>query len=122
MTVSADHAPLMTAIADELAAVRHGVEAVAGLVGELVATSHGQARDRAVTEAQGLDLASQRLDALAGLIRALGRGATPQQALGELTLSDMARRLAPAAGVVVSDADPDLGGAAAASGDLLLFD
>lgn len=119
MTVPADHVPLMAAIADELAAVRHGVEAVAGLVGELVATSSGEARDRAVTEAQGLDLASQRLDALSGLIRALGRGVSPEQALGELTLSDMAQRLAPAAGVVIAAAAGD---DAASSGDLLLFD
>lgn len=118
MATPADHAPLMAAIADELAAVRHGVEAVAGLVGDLVTTSSGEARDRAVTEAQGLDLASQRLDALSGLIRALGRGVSPEQALGELTLSDMAQRLAPAAGVALAAASDD----AASSGDLLLFD
>ena len=114
----ADHPDLMAAVADELAAVRHGVEAVAGLVGELVATSSGEARARAVTEAQALDLASQRLDALSGLIRALGDGASPEQAIAALTLSDMAQRLGSAAGVAPrTEPAPSL-----ASGDLLLFD
>jgi len=114
----ADHAPLMAAVADELAAVRHGVEAVAGLVGELVASSTGEARDRALTEAQALDLASQRLDALAGLIRGLGAGATPEQAIGALTLSDMAQRL----GTAIDRPSSPTPDAASVSGDLLLFD
>src|SRR5690606_38520379 len=118
LMTSADPAPLMAAVADELAAVRHGVEAVAGLVAELVASSSGEARDRALTEAQALDLASQRLDALSGLIRALGAGATPEQAVGALTLSDMAQRL----GTPIDRPSSPAPDAASASGNLLLFD
>lgn len=115
---TADTSDLMGAVADELAAVRHGVEAVAGLVAELVVTSTGEARDRALTEAQALDLASQRLDALSGLIRALGQGVPADQAIADLTLADMAQRLGVAAGVAPSS----LPAGSSASGDLLLFD
>ena len=65
----------------------------------------------ALIQAQGLDALNQNLDSLAAVLRALGQGADPDQAVDPVALADLAARLRPA-GDRAPTADP---------GDLILF-
>jgi hypothetical protein len=99
-----EHAELLVAVADELTRVREGIDHVEALVSRLVRRAPAEDRAEALT---------QRLEALSGVLRMLGDGATPAESVSRISLADMAVRLRPAAGVKVS-APPD-------SGDLTLF-
>ncbi|MFN7108958.1 MAG: hypothetical protein ACK4MY_12100, partial [Brevundimonas sp.] len=68
----------------------------------------------ALTQAQALDALTQRLEALSGVLRMLGGGASPSEAVSRLSLADMAGRLRPAAGEAPSAPSAD-------AGDLMLF-
>lgn len=114
MSAPPEHAQLLAAVADELMGVRQGIDGVEALVSRLVAQASVEERPAAVTQAQALDALTQRLEALAGVLRMLGGGASPAEAVGRLALADMAGRLRPAAGE--PSAPPP-----AASGDLTLF-
>jgi hypothetical protein len=113
MSAPTEHAQLLAAVADELMRVREGMDAVEGLVSVLVRRAPANERAEALAEAQALDALSQRLEALSGVLRMVGAGVTPDEAVSRLTLADMAGRLRPAAGVKAS--------APPASGDLMLF-
>ena len=102
-----EHAHLLVAVADELMRVREGIDHVEALVSRLV--RRAPAEDRA----QALDALTQRLEALSGVLRMLGDGATPAESVSRISLADMAVRLRPAAGVKTTEA--------ADSGDLMLF-
>ncbi|OGN49278.1 MAG: hypothetical protein A2352_08165 [Caulobacterales bacterium RIFOXYB1_FULL_67_16] len=108
-----EHALLLAAIADELTGVREGIDHVEALVSRLVRRAPPEDRAEALTEAQALDALTQRLEALAGVLRMLGNGATPAESVSRISLADMAGRLRPAAGVQTS--------AAQDAGDLMLF-
>ena len=108
-----EHAELLVAVADELTRVREGIDHVEALVSALVRRAPPHERGEALTEAQALDALTQRLEALSGVLRMLGGGATPAEAVSRLALADMAGRLRPAAGVQAAAA-PD-------PGDLMLF-
>lgn len=113
MSAPPEHAELLAAVADELMRVREGIDGVEALVSVLVRRAPAKERAEALIEAQALDALTQRLEALSGVLRMLGGGATSAEAVGRLALADMAGRLRPAAGVPAS--------APPASGDLMLF-
>ena len=71
-------------------------------------------RSNALTQAQALDALIQRVEALSDVLRMLGGGASPSDAVSRLSLSDVAGRLRPAAG----EHRP---ASAADAGDLTLF-
>lgn len=109
-----EHARLLVAVADELMRVRRDVDGVEALVGDLVRHAPAQDRPAALIQAQALDALNQRLEALSGVLRSLGDGASPAEAVSRLPLADMAGRLRPAA-----DAAPTSN--AVNAGDLTLF-
>ena len=113
MSAPPEHAELLAAVADELMRVREGIDAVEAMVSVLVRRAPPGERAEALTDAQALDALTQRLEALSGVLRMLGGGATPAEAVSRLALADMAGRLRPAAGVQAS--------VPPASGDLMLF-
>ena len=108
-----EHAQLLAAVADELMRVREGIDHVEALVSRLVRRAPPEDRVEALTEAQALDALTQRLEALSGVLRMLGGGATPAESVSRISLADMAVRLRPAAGVQTAGASD--------SGDLMLF-
>ena len=114
MSLPSDHARLLEAVADELAQVRQELDGVETLVGDLTRHAPSQDRPRILTEAQSLDVLIQRVEALSGVLRMLGGGASPSEAVSRLSLADMAGRLRPAAGEQRQAATAD-------AGDLMLF-
>jgi hypothetical protein len=111
MALAPDQARLLAAVADELVRARAEVEAVEALVARLVRHAPAADRPAALVQAQGLDALNQNLDSLAAVLRALGQGADPDQAVDPVALADLAARLRPA-GDRPPTADP---------GDLILF-
>ena len=109
-----EHAELLVAVADELTRVREGIDHVEALVSRLVRRAPAEDRAEALTEAQALDALTQRLEALSGVLRMLGGGASLSEAVSRLSLADMAGRLRPAAGEAPSAPSAD-------AGDLMLF-
>lgn len=104
---------LIAAMAAELADVRLGFDEVAGLVTDLVRRLPIEARPQALTEAQAIDGLTQRLDALAGLLRVLAGDECVHAAAAALPLADMVERLTAGRAAASSPAG---------SGELILFD
>lgn len=98
MSAPPEHADLLAAVADELMLVREGIDGIEALVSDLVRRAPPEERPNALTHAQALDALTQRLEALSGVLRMLGGGASPSEAVSRLSLADMAGRLRPAAG------------------------
>jgi hypothetical protein len=98
MSAPPEHADLLAAVADELMLVREGIDGIEALVSDLVRRAPPEERPNALTQAQALDALTQRLEALSGVLRMLGGGASPSEAVSRLSLADMAGRLRPAAG------------------------
>lgn len=113
MGPSPGHAELLTAIAGELMSVREEIDGIETLVSDLVRRAAPEERAGVLTQAQVLDVLTQRLEALSGVLRMLGGGAGPAEAVDRLPLADMAERLRPAAGEETAPSH--------ASGDLMLF-
>jgi hypothetical protein len=109
--IQPDRRALMTALGDELADVRTLVDELAILMSDLIVRCPAEMRPEALARAQAFDPAIQRLDALGGLMAALGAGLPLETALHAVTLSGMADRLAGRAPV-----------APVPAGDLVLFD
>lgn len=112
MPLNANHA-LLSAVGDEMADIRTGVDDLSGLVSDLISHCPADLRAEVLPRAQAFDVLIQRLDGLGGLLAALGAGVEAEAALEALTLSDLSRRLS---GGFSHHA------ASAASGDLMLFD
>lgn len=117
MSAPPEHAPLLAAVADELMRVREGIDGVEALVSGLVRRAAPEERAEILGEAQALDALTQRLEALAGVLRMLGGGASPAEAVNRLALADMAGRLRPAAGMASGSPSAP----SSESGDLTLF-
>lgn len=113
MSLPSDHTRLLAAVADELAQVRQRLGGVETLVGDLTRHAPPQDRPRVLTEAQDLDVLIQQVEALSGVLRRLGAGATPVRAVEGVTLADLAARLS------LAEGEPSASSANA--GDLLLF-
>jgi hypothetical protein len=106
-------APILKTLSDELAATRHGVDALAGLVSSYVRHCPIDERPAALQEAQAVDALSQHLEALAAFVGGLARGEALEQAIDSVPLADLADRLRGGGG----------GGAPVRSGgELQLFD
>ena len=114
MSAPPEHADLLAAVADELMLVREGIDGIEALVRDLVRRAPPEERPNALTQAQALDALTQRLEALSGVLRMLGGGASPSEAVSRLSLADMAGRLRPAAGEHRPASTAD-------AGDLMLF-
>ena len=107
----ASAADLLHAVAEEMAAMRREMTALEALAGDLIALAAPAQRTAALTRVQALDDLGQRLEALAGVIRATALGEPPEQALSRVPLAALVSRLG--------------GGpldALAPSGDIHLFD
>ena len=109
-----EHARLLVAVADELMRVRRDVDGVEALLSDLVRHAPAQDRPAALIQAQALDALNQRLEALSGVLRRLGAGAGPAEAVSRLPLADLAGRLRPAADAASPSNAVD-------AGDLTLF-
>jgi len=112
----ADAPSLLAALAAEIGDVRSGVDRMSALVSDLVRNLPADSRAEALTDAQSLDVLTQRLDAVAGVLHGLSEGRSSADAVSTVLLADVADRLrgretAPA------PAAPNTG-----SGDLMLFD
>ncbi|WP_312598705.1 hypothetical protein [Brevundimonas sp.] len=114
MSAPSDHADLLAAVADELMLARQGVDGIETLVSDLVRRAPPDERSNALTQAQALDALTQQIEALSGVLRRLSGGASPSDAVSQVSLADMAGRLRPPAGRnrPISGAD---------AGDLMLF-
>lgn len=97
MALTADHAALLGAVADELQQARGRINGIEALVSDLIRQTAPENRASALTQAQALDVLAQEIEALSGVLRRLGQGAAPEQALDVVTLADLSVRL----GVVV---------------------
>jgi hypothetical protein len=113
MAPSLGHAELLIAVAGELISVREQIAGIETLVSDLVRRAAPEERAGILTDAQALDALTQRLEALSGLLRMLGDGAHPAEAVGRLPLADMAERLGAATGEATAPSQ--------APGDLMLF-
>ena len=112
MPLNANHA-LLSAVGDEMAEVRNGIEDLSLLVSDLAPHCPVELRADVLRRAQAFDELIQRLDGLGGLLAALGAGVEADAALHALTLSDLSQRLS---------GEPQSGAAPVVSGDLMLFD
>lgn len=113
MPMDTNHA-LLSAVGDEMADIRAGIENLADLVSDLLPHCPTEMRADAMVRVQAFDLLIQQLDGLGGLMAALGAGVPAQAALDALTLTELSDRLA--GGFAVQTTIP------AAAGDLMLFD
>ncbi len=109
--IQPDGRALLSAIGGELAEVRAMVDDLSLLASDMIIRCPPQFSAEAIARAQGFDSVIQRLDALGGLLADIGSGTPPETALQDITLSDIADRLAGREA-----------GAVAPSGDLVLFD
>lgn len=104
---------LLDACAEEMVAVRDGIEAVSALTTRLIHAARPEDQSAALAEAQVFDLLAQRIEGLGAVLTALAAGQTPDAATHAVTLSDMAARLSGRAPSVVAET--------ADAGDCLLF-
>lgn len=117
-----DHRDLLTAMAAELADIRAEIEAAGGLVSEVLRQLPPEARLGYLTRSQTFDVLTQRVEALAGLARAVAEDQPMDTALAALPLAEMAERMqetAHRARRPLADADADE--PARAAGELHLF-
>jgi hypothetical protein len=84
---------LLMALSCELAGMVGTVESLSVSVADHVRSSQGEARTRALIDAQAIDELSQRLDALSAVTAALAKGADEATALSAVRLGDLAQRL-----------------------------
>lgn len=112
MTLAAVQHDLLSRMADELADVVRDVEGLSGLACLLAERAAPDERPDILIRAQSIDAVSQRLNALADVLAALGDGRSADAALATVSLSDLAERLH---GGTPASARP-------ADGDLILFD
>ena len=109
---------LMSGLSHELSLMLPLVEGLSGLVMDHAVQADAAERPRILAQAQAVDDLGQRLQALVRLTHAIGEGAVAHAAVDEIMLADLATRLRAAlSGQAVV---PHL--AAAASGDLMLFE
>jgi hypothetical protein len=108
---------LLSAMSTELAAMAGTVDSLAGLVADQVRQSEGEARVRALVEAQAIDDLSQRLVALSGVAGAVAEGVDVETALAAVSLADLSQRLR-------GTHPTNVGGPVAQSvaGDVMLFE
>jgi hypothetical protein len=104
---------LLSALAVELADVRAGVDGLSDLISGMIRNLPAETRVSALSDAQALDVLTQRIDVVSDLLQALAAGRPASEAIRAVPLADMARRLAGA---------PAPAASADASGDLMLFD
>jgi len=84
---------LLGAVAEEMAAVREGVETLSVLTSRLIRTALPGEQAKALAEAQAFDLLVQRLDGLRDVLTALAADTAPDVAIQAVTLSEMGARL-----------------------------
>lgn len=108
---------LLIALSTELAAMKGSAENLSSLMAELVQHSQGEARTRALVEAQAIDELTQKLDALRGLTWSLARGDAVETAIDAVLLAEVAGRLRRA--VLAGESVAVAPGAA---GELMLFE
>lgn len=106
---------LLTAVSDELLALRESVESVSALVAVHVSRCQGEARIRALVDAQAIDGLSQRLEVLSGVTGAMARGEDLETVLADVGLADLSERLR--CGDVTVHRAPG-----SVAGDLMLFE
>ncbi|WP_292071806.1 hypothetical protein [Brevundimonas sp. UBA7534] len=107
-----EHGWLLGALSAEMDRTREGLGRVEALVARLAPHAPDADRRQTAVEAQELDVLSQTLAAVSTVLTRLGDGASTQQALAGLPLSDLVRRL---------DPTPDEPSEPASSGDVQLF-
>src|SRR5690606_12135327 len=107
---SVDPATLIV-LAAELRDVRSGLDGLAECAGDWIGGLSGEARLRALTDAQAFDFLGQRLAALAEVLQGLGEGRPAAELTAAVPLADLAARL--------SGSETE---ASADSGDLALFE
>ncbi|MBN9481185.1 MAG: hypothetical protein J0I52_13165 [Bordetella sp.] len=88
-----DNRDLLAAMAAELADIRVEIEAAGGLVSEVLRQLPAEARLGYLTRSQSFDVLSQRVEALAGLARAVADDEAMDTALAALPLAEMAERM-----------------------------
>lgn len=108
---------LLSALSAELAAMTETVESLSGMAADHVRNSQGEARARALVDAQAIDDLSQRLTALSDVTGAVARGEGVETAIGDVRLADLKSRLLDA--VSASTAAP---APRPVAGDLMLFE
>lgn len=106
---------LLSAISAELCEMASAVNSLSSLVADHVLQSQGEARARALVDAQAIDALSQRLEALSEVTGAAAQGHDIAMVLAGVRLSDLAGRLG--RGVPGAASEPSQ-----ASGDLMLFE
>lgn len=84
---------LLSALAEETAALARPVERISAVLGELIGKLPAETRGSAVVEAQALDVVVQRLEAIAQALSGLALGASDAEILADLKLSDLVARL-----------------------------
>lgn len=108
MSLSPEDATFLTALSDELQRSRGRIDGVEAMVSDLIRSAVPEHRATALMQAQSLDVLSQELDALSVILRRLGDGAAPDQALSHVTLAELATRLGAVLGLS-RDTAPDAG-------------
>lgn len=108
---------LLSALSAELAAMMEMVDSLSGMAADHVRQSQGEARMRALVDAQAIDDLSQRLGALSDVTGAVAGGEDLATAIGGVRLADLQSRLRGA--VFASGAAP---ASRHAAGDLMLFE
>ena len=114
---------LLSALSRELAAMMDTVESLSATISDHVGNSRGEARLRALKDAQAIDDLSQRLEALSAVTGAMARGDDAEAALAGVRLTDLSQRLRGA--VPAASPVPTTFSAPAAqpvAGDLMLFE
>jgi hypothetical protein len=114
---SAASCTLLSALSAELAAMMETVDLLSGMAADHVRNSQGEARVRALVDAQAIDDLSQRLGALSDMTGAVAGGQDVAAAIGGVRLADLQSRLRTA--VFASAAVP---ASRPAAGDLMLFE
>jgi len=110
---AASSTALLSALSTELAAMVATVESLSRMAADHVRQSRGEARVRALVDAQAIDDLGQRLSALSDVTGAMADGEDIAAAVSGIRLTDLQSRLRGA--VPVSPV-------ASAAGDLMLFE
>lgn len=109
---------LLSGVSHELALMLPMVEGLSALVMDHAVQADAAQRPRILAEAQAVDDLGQRLQALVRLTQAVAEGEAPDAAVDAILLADLATRLRSA--LRGETVPPHI--AAAASGDLMLFE